>query len=297
MQKNNAKVRALQPRLETLRKQCGKDGNRYNKESLKLQEEAEINPTEGTLKSVIEMVLLYSLIRIVYKPLTYMLGIDSTEISNAISSLKDYLGTDSLGSKAEITLIGYVHSNPELFTQELVNKISSFNSMFLGVIDLTQLPSFSNPTSLIIPALSALLQVINALLSAIRSKEMDKESENRVSMCATSFIMIVFSIWLSFGFPSGVGLYWLLGSIMGFLQSQIFYILFNKKKAEKILEKALNSPNKKKIWFYEFNRFMQEKTKAQERMKRHEQTKEEKIEFYRLKINYAKEVLQEKYNS
>jgi YidC/Oxa1 family membrane protein insertase len=302
MQENNAKQRALKPRIEALRKQYANDNVSYNREQFLLQEKAEINPSEGMLLSIINMVLLYGMIGVIYKPLTYMANIDSQELNYALKSLKSYfeirgLSTDTLSSQGELTLISYVKSNPELFTQGIVDKVGGFNSLFLNCIDLSKVPSFSESTLLIIPIVSALIQIINSILSIIQSKEMDPENVNIKNMYITSTIMTIFSIWLSFGFPSGIGLYWLLGNIIGLIESQVFYLFFNRKNAERVLEKTLNSESKKKIFYYEFFRFMQEKTKAQERQNKRQEIKTEKLEFYRVKIDRTKEILQEKYGN
>ena len=59
------------------------------------------------------------------------------------------------------------------------------------------------------------------------------------------FIMPVFSVWLAFSVPAGVGFYWIWSSVFSFLQSFLLYAYFSPKRIEAINVK-LKEKNKNK---------------------------------------------------
>ena len=74
---------------------------------------------------------------------------------------------------------------------------------------------------------------------------MNPDMPNMGAMKIVMFVMPVFSVWLAFSVPAGVGFYWIWSSVFSFLQSFLLYAYFSPKRIEAINVK-LKEKNKNK---------------------------------------------------
>ena len=70
--KSTAKMQMIQPKLNELQAKYKNDPQTLNMELAKLYQENGINPLGGCLSLIIQMPVLFSLIYVIGKPLTYM---------------------------------------------------------------------------------------------------------------------------------------------------------------------------------------------------------------------------------
>ena len=71
-------MQQLQPQIQELQKRYKNDKEKLNTELMNFYKENKVNPAGGCLPLLIQMPILFSLIYVIGKPLTYMLGMDST---------------------------------------------------------------------------------------------------------------------------------------------------------------------------------------------------------------------------
>jgi YidC/Oxa1 family membrane protein insertase len=57
------------------------------------------------------------------------------------------------------------------------------------------------------------------------------------SMNAMLYVMPLFSVWIAFTFPAGVGFYWSISSLCSLVQTIFLYNYFNEERSAKILAK------------------------------------------------------------
>ena len=69
-QKSTAKMSAYQPMILEIQKKYAKDKNKQQEELMKLQEEYGYSPTAGCLPMVLNFVVIFGIIEVVYRPLT-----------------------------------------------------------------------------------------------------------------------------------------------------------------------------------------------------------------------------------
>ena len=88
-QKSTAKMQVFQPKIQKLQKQYKNDKQRLQEETMKLYEEEGYNPMSSCLPLVINMVVLFGMIDVVYKPLKHLLGVSSDLVNQATELLKE----------------------------------------------------------------------------------------------------------------------------------------------------------------------------------------------------------------
>ena len=93
--------------------------------------------------------------------------------------------------------------------------------------------------ALLIPILSATTQWINVKLmpQAANNSGDDAASSMASSMKMMNTIMPLFSAWLCFSFPAGLGLYWVAGSVVRSIQQVVINKHFDKIDFEEIIKK------------------------------------------------------------
>ena len=87
-QKSTARMAMLNPQLEKLRKKYKNDKEKLNEETMKLYSKENVNPMSSCLPMLITLVILWSLIPVIYGPLTYVSDADKghVESSNTLIS-------------------------------------------------------------------------------------------------------------------------------------------------------------------------------------------------------------------
>ena len=101
--------------------------------------------------------------------------------------------------------------------------------------------------ALLIPILSAATQWINVKLmpQAANNSDSDAASSMASSMKMMNTIMPLFSAWLCFSFPAGLGLYWVAGSVVRSIQQVVINKHFDKMDFEEIIKKNSVKSEKK----------------------------------------------------
>lgn len=251
-QKSMVKQQALLPKLEKLKKSYANNSEKYQEEQMKLYSEHGINPMASCLPLLIQLPIIYGILDVVYRPLTHILRLSKDTISQATEILSNYFQANNItdsnfSARPELSILSYLKTNPELFSQDLVDKVGSFNNTLFGLLDLGQTPTIHpevwNVESiclLLIPILSGVFQLILTIYTQHKSKERNPESVQMMNgMNTMLYIMPLFSIWIAYSFPAGVGFYWAISSLFSLIQTIFLNNYFNEERSAKILEKEL----------------------------------------------------------
>ena len=318
-QKSTARMAMLNPQLEKLRKKYKNDKEKLNEETMKLYSKENVNPMASCLPMLITLVILWSLIPVIYGPLTYVSDADkghvessntlisnlyvaSKEVKSADTSFEellkendndlealeeelksdDYSKTKKLSDDEMEALIAAIEkhpdidtfmtdesmvskslaeSRPELVTFDLVKKeggkyadvipyedvreaAEDFNYTFLG-ISLGTIPKWKSLTCLI-PIISAVLQLLCTIVSQRFSKKNNPAAANMGgSMKIMLYAMPLFSLWIGFSFPAGLGLYWIYSSLFALLQTIILNVLYTPDRVQEMVKKDIAKQKKK----------------------------------------------------
>ena len=119
---------------------------------------------------------------------------------------------------------------------------------FFG-IPLSAMPAW-NSFYLIIPILSLISQLALTILSQyFQRKNNPGANKMGMGMNAMLYIMPLFSFWISFSFPAGLGLYWTLSAVYSLIQTVVLNKIYTPEKVAKM--EAKNSKKKKRPSMYE----------------------------------------------
>lgn len=315
-QLGTVRMQALNPKLNKIRKQYANNQQKLAEEQQKLYAEEGVNPMGSCLPLIISMIILYGVLDVVYRPLSHILRISSDVLDKA----KDIITANELADKyfktrPELTILRQVKENPDLFSSlgdDFVNKVSDFKNTFLG-IDLGVIPTIhpdvwnkAAVALVMIPIVSGLVQLLFTIYSQYKNKQMNPDMPSMGAMKIVMFVMPVFSVWLAFAVPAGVGFYWIWSSVFSFLQSFLLYAYFTPKRVEAINAKLKEKNKNKKPGFMQRMMDQQaEMMKMQEQAKKggradydadtEGMSKSERSKYNRELINEARKRMAEKY--
>lgn len=336
-QKSTARMALIQPELEKLKKKYGKNSEKLNEETMALYQKHGVNPMASCLPMLISMLILFSMIPVIYGPLTYISDVDKesiTKSNNSISMVaavsqemksadttmaklleengndydkvkkaivkeddKNYKNTYKLFGYADdddedekkqkdeywaqlvdifkkhpdidgfITNPDYVSQNlvtsrPELATFDFVDKekenakyadilsddvrefAEDFKYEFFG-LSLGAIPSFSSWLA-VIPFISFILQLVATILSNYFTRKNNPAQKMGKGMMIMLFALPLFSLWIGFEYPAGLGLYWIYSSFFAVLQTIFLNLIYNPAKMRAIVEAEMEKNKEKR---------------------------------------------------
>ena len=181
-----------------------------------------MNPMSGCLPLLIQLPILYGLIYVIYKPLTYILHVPQEVINRAVAALSNISANDMY---AQLHVINQydtvVQQVPELANYGVQN----MDMNLFGIMNLGETPSFSQFSWLwLIPIASVVFQILQVFVMNYFNK--------RNGMPVTkSFLMIIVMplifFFIAFSVPGGVGFYWACGSLVAILQTCVTSTIYS----------------------------------------------------------------------
>ena len=210
-QKSSVQQTRIKPKLDELKKRYGDDKQKYSEAMQQLYQEENVSMSGGCLPMIVRLVIMMSIYWLIMSPLTYLLHIDKSVITDAMTQLG--LAANARG---ELQIIEAVRSG-SLNIPEIASKLSTLNFNFFG-INLTQTPKFSfdifNDAQLIwvMPIIAFLAQMLTSVLSTSMQKKITPDAPNMMGMMLT---MPLISLFIGFSLPGGVTFYWACSSLIG----------------------------------------------------------------------------------
>lgn len=246
-QKSTARMAAYQPMIQEIQKKYAKDQKRQQEEMMKMQQEYGYSPTAGCLPMVVNMVVLFGIIEVVYRPLTYILHI-SPDLLNAAATA----GNIATGYSQQSRLIGAVLAGNSgvigALGEQAVGLIKGFN-VFWGNLNLVAMPTISLAgwQTLVFPVLSVLTMIGSQLVIQKTSGQ-----QLQGSMKYTPWIMSAMFIFVGFTVPVGFSLYYTVSNLLMIIESLVARKIYDPEKmkqqiAEEIEEKRKAKKAKKQV--------------------------------------------------
>ncbi|MBR1764779.1 MAG: YidC/Oxa1 family membrane protein insertase [Ruminococcus sp.] len=334
-QKSTARMSMLQPEMDKLKKKYSKNQEKLNEETMALYQKHGVNPMASCLPMLLSMLILFSMIPVIYGPLTYVSDLDKDKVT-ASNTMITNLATVSQGMKASDTTMAklleenggdydkvfeiitdddkdgdnyknykdtrkifddkdsscdewqklveifekhpdidefitndeYVSqtlskTRPELTTFDFVDKdkadaqyadildskvrafAEDFNYEIFG-LSLGAIPSMKSKLALI-PILSFLLQLLATVISMHYTKKNNpSQAGMNGSMKVMLFLMPLFSLWIAFSYPAGLGLYWIFSSFIGIFQTIFLNKVYSPAKVKAIVEKEMEEAKQRR---------------------------------------------------
>ena len=263
-QKNQADRARLAPRLERIQKKYAQDRQKMAMKQQELYEKEGVKMTGGCLPMVVQMLVLFSVIAVIYKPLTYMQRIPAEQINTCITVAVESLDENNKDDKAMITqmsneksyyrelyMLKMIDDNRDAMVDRLVtdNKLSEADAIAtVSTMERTasefaifgksllEMPKtygiMPNWTWLIVFA-SGLSAFLSSMLSMKYSKATMSAEQQQMGGCSTNammYMMPLMSLVFSFTVPTGVAVYWTFSNLLAMVQTVILNSMWNPAK-------------------------------------------------------------------
>lgn len=244
-QKSMAKMSVFTPMINEIQQKYKNNQEKMQEEMLKFQQEYGYSPTAGCLPMLVNMLVLFGMVEVVYRPVQYILGIPKDAISAACTAL----GIANNGAASQTGLIEAIHAglasgvDTGLATEQL-SSIANFNTSFLGM-DMCTIPGFSFSLIMIFPIIAAVTMCISQVLS---TKMSGQQAQMQGSMKVMMLVMNLMFVTFCFNAPVGFSLYYGVSNVVQIFQSYVTYKIYSpeKFKAQYEAELAAKRAEKKK---------------------------------------------------
>ena len=223
----------------------------------KIYKENNISMTGGCLPMLIQMPILIGLYQVIQKPLSYLAGVDwaNASVINEVIRLKDAMVNlgYNIGNLANATM-EQLANNSQIQLSKWAGIVGTqgtalegvsggvhpwvLNFNFLG-LDLSNAPSaaFGHIMALDFSNMSVILLLLIPVLAVIASVISMKVTQAQTGQAAQmtksmNLMMPVMTAFFTVTLPAGLGLYWIISSVVQILQQLILNAFLDKKGEE-----------------------------------------------------------------
>lgn len=279
-QKSQADRARLAPRLERIQKKYAQDRQKMAMKQQELYEREGVKMTGGCLPMLVQMLVLFSVIAVIYKPLTYVQNIPAEHINSCIAVASESLDENNKDEKNMITqmnneksyyrelyMLKMIDDNRDAMVDRLVadhqmsetdatatvakmERTASEFSIFGK--SLLEMPGtygiMPNWTWLVVLA-SGLSAFLSSMLSMHYSKATMSKEQQQMGGCSTNammYMMPLMSLVFSFTVPAGVAVYWTFSNLLAMLQTVILNSMWNPAKIRAQAEEEYAERRRKK---------------------------------------------------
>ncbi len=314
-QKNSIKQAKMRPKEMAIRKKyAGRNDNvtkqKMQAEIQEMYQKEGYNPMSGCLQLLIQFPIIIALYNIVMNPLRYICNLSADAINGIISVVKSYpeYADVNFVSGRNIDLMAAMKKiietdGVEAFSgiEGFADKIASVSdipnlTVFGGAIDLAGIPSFTNFNwLLLIPVLTF---VAYFLSMKVNKKLMFQPQQNDPAMGCSGkmmdYMMPLMSVFITFGVPAALGVYWIFKCLLGMLKQFIIHLFMPlpkfteeemkaaekeyAEKAPKNPERQFNGPKKKSLHYIDADDYEDVTSKTETKKPQSEDDTEKKEE-------------------
>ena len=218
--KTTEKMKQLAPELEKLKKEHGKDKQKFAQEQMKLYKKHGANPVAGCLPTIMQFIILIAL----FQALNLALQADGDIIARLNEILYPFLHLPE-GFNVSTRFLYLDVSKPDLFQLPWAINILNFK--------IDKIPGLFLIAAALVHVVSPKREMAQktALQKAQDKKKKSNESEDMASMMQSQMVFLapVMTLVIGFRFASGLVLYWLSFSLFMLVQQLIIKNKQNKK--------------------------------------------------------------------
>lgn len=166
----------------------------------------------------------------------YAYMIDDTKVSRQLQSRPELIIINIIND-------GYIEPFAAI-DESLISEVNDFNYTLLG-FRLGVYPSTKNIT-ILIPIISFISQLACTWIGQYYQKKNNPSVQIGGSMKAMLYIMPLFSLFIAFNFPAGLGIYWIYSAILSLVQIVVLNIIYTPERMDRIVEKEMATKKKKR---------------------------------------------------
>ena len=243
-QKSMAKMSAFQPMLLDIQNKYKDKPEKQQEEMLKLQQDYGYSPTAGCIPMLLNFLVMFGVIGVVYNPLERIFHISAAALTAAGEALTAS-GVTFTAITRDTTIISQLIAggNSALagcFTAEQIATITEFSQhmTFLG-IDLTRVPKIGLSLDIVLPLLSVITMFLSTHISMKASGQ-----QMQGSMKLTMYMMPLMYLFFCFTFPLAFSLYYVISNIVMTVQTQVMRKFYDPEKMRKDVEAEIAAKRK-----------------------------------------------------
>ena len=231
-QKSMAKMSAFQPMLQEIQTKYKDKPEKQQEEMLKLQQDYGYKPTAGCVPMLLNFLVIFGVIGVVYNPLQRIFHISAAALASAGEALTA-AGVSFTAITRDTNIIAQVVAGNSgvigCFSADQIATITEFSQHmnFLG-IDLTRIPQIGLSLDLVLP----LLSVVTMFLST------------HISMKVTMYLMPLMYLFFCFTYPLAFSLYYVISNIVMTVQTQVMRKIYDPEKMRKEVEAQIEEKKK-----------------------------------------------------
>lgn len=241
-QKNSAKQVRLNTKINKIKQKYAGNQQKIQEETQALyQREGFGAANMGCSSLLIQMIVMIGLYGVIYAPLTKVLNFSADKVEK----IREFMGIvvnsgagkqNQASRMFELNILNkfteFKDSLGQILSQEDIDALANLkeNFNFMG-IDLTQTPNPKEFNVLwLIPILAGLTALASSVFMYFKQRKQNPEMAKNPSMGCMTFMSPVMSLWFTFMFPAGVGVYWIISNIISFIQQVVLTGLYSPKK-------------------------------------------------------------------
>ena len=243
-QKSMAKMSAFQPMLLDIQNKYKDKPEKQQEEMLKLQQDYGYSPTAGCIPMLLNFLVMFGVIGVVYNPLERIFHISAAALTAAGEALTAS-GVTFTAITRDTTIISQLIAggNSALagcFTAEQIATITEFSQhmTFLG-INLTRVPKIGLSLDIVLPLLSVITMFLSTHISMKASGQ-----QMQGSMKLTMYMMPLMYLFFCFTYPLAFSLYYVISNIVMTVQTQIMRKVYDPEKMRKEVEAQIAEKRK-----------------------------------------------------
>ena len=188
---------------------------------------------------LIQMPVIMGLYGAIYMPLTYILRLNRYGdglVDTLSTAVEKYVENSSRWM--EIPILNHIDELKadlgDKFPDTAYNVLTDFAAHFrAGPFNFGDIPGqvwHDQKMIIIIPVLAFAAAMLTSIYSLIRSRRMNADMSNMATMGCMLMFMPFMSLWLSWSFPVGIGIYWAVNSVLSFIQMIVLDKLYTPEK-------------------------------------------------------------------
>ena len=242
-QKSMAKMSAFQPMMMEIQTKYKDKPEKQQEEMLKLQQDYGYNPTAGCVPMLLNFLVMFGVIGVVYNPLERIFHVSAAALTAAGEALTTS-GVAFTAITRDTTIISQlVSGNSGLaacFTAGQIATITEFSQhmTFLG-IDLTRVPKLGLSLDIVLPLLSVITMFLSTHISMKASGQ-----QMQGSMKVTMYLMPLMYLFFCFTYPLAFSLYYVISNIVMTVQTQVMRKIYDPEKMRKEVEAQIEEKKK-----------------------------------------------------
>ena len=242
-QKSMAKMSAFQPMMMEIQTKYKDKPEKQQEELMKLQQDFGYKPTAGCVPMLLNFLVMFGVIGVVYNPLERIFHISAAALTAAGEALTAS-GVAFTAITRDTNIIAQVVAGNGgvlgCFSAEQITTITEFSQHmnFLG-IDLTRIPQIGLSLDIVLPLLSVLTMFWSTHVSMKASGQ-----QMQGSMKVTMYLMPLMYLFFCFTYPLAFSLYYVISNIVMTVQTQAMRKVYDPEKMRKEVEAQIEEKRK-----------------------------------------------------